>query len=140
MTTVPMESWRMTWRKGVAPLLSQGHLEALKQALETDDQRLVQGKTTVPPPLMVLQDWPVECACALGYCGWIGDGLDTVGECEEFFGRMCFSIDELMGEPAGCRYWLNWFDETPRQVMREELLPEVVLALESKRESDAYQD
>src|SRR5262249_18032099 len=106
-----------------------GSLTALARGLECDDPRLMQGSTTTPPPLMCVQDWPVESACALGYCGWIGDGLETVGEGGEVFGRMCFEIDQRLGEPAGCRWFLNWFDETPRQQMRQELLPEVLRAL-----------
>ena len=36
-----MESWRKVWREGLAPLLSTGGLEALRQALVTDDARLL---------------------------------------------------------------------------------------------------
>lgn len=124
-----MESWRKVWREAAAPLLSTKSLVALKEALERDDERLIQGATMTPPPLFSVQDWPVEAACALGYCGWIGEELSTVGEVSEFFARMCFSIDERLGEPAGCRWLLNWFDETPRQEMRVKLLEEVILSL-----------
>ena len=124
-----MESWRTVWREGFAPVLTLKGLEALRDALTADDPRLVQGSTTTPPPLMCVQDWPVEAACALGYCGWIGDGLETVAEVEEFFARMCFEIDQQMGEPAACRWFLNWFDDTPRPEMRRELLIEVQRAL-----------
>jgi hypothetical protein len=67
----------------------------------------------------------VEAACGLGYCGWQGDGLETVAEVEEFFARTCFEADQRLGEPAACRWFLNWFDETPREEMRRQLLPEV---------------
>jgi hypothetical protein len=120
-----MDSWQKVWREGVAPLLSTKSLEVLRRALMTDDNRLMQGATTTPPPLQCVQDWPVESACALGYCGWQGEGLETVGEVEEFFARMCFEIDQRLGEPAACRWFLNWFDETPREQMRQELLAEV---------------
>src|SRR5450631_3726575 len=128
-----MESWRKVWREGLAPLLSTAALEALRQALVVDDARLLQGATTTPPPLQCVQDWPVEGACALGYCGWQGDGLETVAEVEEFFARMCFEIDQRLGEPAGCRWFLNWFDETPRDEMRRLLLVEVSRALTERR-------
>jgi len=120
-----MESWKHVWRNGVAPLLSTMSLEVLRKALVADDSRLLQGATTSPPPLQCVQDWPIEGACGLGYCGWQGDGLETVGEVEEFFARMCFEIDQRMGEPAACRWFLNWFDDTPREQMRSELLGEV---------------
>jgi hypothetical protein len=117
-------------------LLSTESLEVLRRGLRDDDPRLVQGATTTPPPLQCVQDWPVEGACALGYCGWLGDGLETVGEVEEYFARMCFEIDQRLGEPAGCRWFLNWFDETPREEVRQELLAEVERAL-ARRHSDA---
>ncbi|MBV9124134.1 MAG: hypothetical protein JO112_12310 [Planctomycetes bacterium] len=120
-----MESWRKVWREGLAPQLSTRGLEALRQALIHDDPRMLQGATTTPPPLQCLQEWPVEGACGLGFCGWQGDDLKTVGQIEEFFARMCFEADQILGEPAACRWFLNWFDETPREEMRALLLPEV---------------
>jgi hypothetical protein len=124
-----MESWRKVWRDGFAPVLSTAGLQALRRALLGDDGRLTQGSTTTPPPLMCVQEWPVEGACALGYCGWQGDGLETVGEVEEFFARSCFEADQRLGEPAACRWFLNWFDDTPRDEMRRELLAEVTRTL-----------
>jgi hypothetical protein len=124
-----MESWRKVWREGLEPLLSLASLEALRGGLVRDDDRLLQGATTTPLPLPCVEDWPVEAACAVGYCGWQGEGLETVAEVEEFFARMCFEVDQRLGEPAGCRWFLNWFDETPREAMRAELLGEVDRAL-----------
>jgi hypothetical protein len=131
-----MESWRKVWREGVASLLSTSGLEALQNALANDDARLLQGATTTPPPLQCVQDWPVEAACALGFCGWQGEGLETVAEVEEFFARTCFEIDQRLGEPAACRWFLNWFDETPRDEMREQLLAEVQRALAQRRSAE----
>lgn len=124
-----MESWRMVWREGFAPVLSTAGLAALRDALNGDDPRLTQGSTTTPPPLMCVQDWPCEGACALGYCGWHGESLQSVGEVEEFFAKACFEADQRLGEPAACRWFLNWFDDTPRDDMRRDLLAEVQLAL-----------
>ena len=120
-----IESWRKVWREGLAPYISKTGLEALRQALLHNDPRLLQGATTTPPPLQALQDWPVEAACVLGYCGWQGDGLETVAEVEAFFARLCFEAEQVLGEPAACRWFLNWFDETPRDEMRALLLAEV---------------
>jgi hypothetical protein len=140
-----MESWRKVWREGVAPLISTEGLEALARALEGDDPRLLQGATTTPPPLQCVQDWPVEAACAVGYCGWQGDGLETVAEVEEFFAKVCFEVDQQLGEPAACRWFLNWFDETPREEMRQLLLAEVKRELAQRlanveENKDASQD
>lgn len=127
-----MESWRKVWREGVAPLLSREQLERLRSGLELDDPKLIQGATTTPPPLMCVQDWPCEAGCALAYCAMNGGRPEeelTVGEVEEFFARMCYEIDQRVGEPAGCRWFLNWFDETDRNEMRYLLLEEVRLSL-----------
>ena len=135
-----MESWRKVWREGLEPLLSAKGLEALRQALVSDDPRLLQGATTTPPPLQCVQDWPVEGACGLGFCGWQGEGLETVAEVEEFFARTCFEIDQRLGEPAACRWFLNWFDEAPRDEMRRLLLAEVNRALARRRPDDEAAD
>jgi hypothetical protein len=131
---VTVEIWRKVWRDGVIPLLSRSALEALKRGLADDDPRLIQGATTSPPPLQCVQHEPCEAACALGYAGWIGEELDTVRDVEEFFAKTAFEIDQLLDEPAGCRWFLNWFDETPRDEMRRELLGEVHLALANRGE------
>ncbi len=120
-----MESWRKTWRDGLAPQISTSALTALRDAMANDDARLLQGATTTPPPLQCVQDWPVEAACALGYCGWQGEGLESVAEVEEYFAQRCYECDQRLGEPAACRWFLNWFDETPREEMRVALLAEV---------------
>ncbi len=120
-----MESWRKVWREGLAPHLSTAALMALQRGLQADDSRLIQGATTSPPPLECVRDWPVEAACVLGYCGWQGEGLQTVAEVEEFFARACFEADQALGEPAACRWFLNWFDDTPRDEVRRQLLPEI---------------
>ena len=134
-----MESSRYVWRNGIAPLLSSQQLEALRVALVYDDPRLIQGGTTSPRPIQCMEDWPVEGACALGYCGWQAEGLVTVGQVEEFFGRLCAAIDDRLGEPHVCRYFITWFDDTPRTEMRRWLLCEVQreLALRLLDEGDS---
>jgi hypothetical protein len=120
-----METWRKVWREGVAPQLSTCGLQALQKALQSDDERLLQGATTSPPPLQCVRDWAVEGACVIGYCGWQGDGLSSVAEVEEFFAQVCFEVDKALGEPAACRWFLNWFDDAPRHEVRAQLLAEV---------------
>jgi hypothetical protein len=61
--------------------------------------------------------------------------LETVAEVEEFFARSCFQADQRLGEPAGCRRFLNWYDDTPRDEMRKELLAEIDRALAARRAS-----
>jgi hypothetical protein len=56
---------------------------------------------------------------------------------EEYFARLCFEADQRLGEPAVCRWFLNWFDDTPRDVMRRELLAEVERALAERNATAA---
>jgi hypothetical protein len=131
-----LESWRLVWRSGFAPILPIDGLKALATALLTDDKRLVQGSTTTPPPLMCVQDWPVEAGDCFGYIGAVthgGFGVATVGECEEFFAKCCYEADQALGEPAACRWFLNWYDDTPRDTMRRELLEEVELIINGRK-------
>jgi hypothetical protein len=121
-----MESWRQVWRDGFVPVISTNGLEALRVALQGDDPRLTQGSTTTPPPLMCVQDWPVEAACALGYCGWQGDDLVTVGQVEEFFARVCFEADTRLGEPAACRTRMFRGRHSPRRAGRMSMVLELV--------------
>jgi hypothetical protein len=127
-----LASWQKVWREGFAPEMSLDALKAIKAALESDDRRLVQGATSVPPPLMCVQDWPCEGACLVGYGGWQGEGLGTVGEVEEYLAERCFRADQRLGEPAACRYLLNHWDGTPRDEAVRDLLPEVELAIRER--------
>jgi hypothetical protein len=135
-----VESWRKVWREGFAPLLSRKALVALSKALEYNDPSLIQRRTTDPVPGVgrfgidseTSADSPLCGACAIGYCGWKGEGLETVGEVEEFFASICHEADKRLGEPGGCRWFLNWFDETDRRDTIPELAAEVALALMNK--------
>lgn len=125
-------SWENVFRTGFAPSMSTAGLEALRAACLGDDPRLTQGSTTTPPSLMSTQDWPCESADAIGYAGWHGDSLTTVGEVEEYFARLCFDADQKLGEPAACRWWLIWFDDTPRGEMLRETARVVTDALRER--------
>ena len=133
-----MEAWRKTWREAAA-LLAGEALGALRRALADDDPRLLQGATTAPPPCLDADDWPVEAACPLALCGWLGHGLETVGQVEEFFAAVCRLIDVSLDEQAGCRWFFNWVDETPREVMRRELLAEVELSLKERSRAEGQE-
>lgn len=59
-------------------------------------------------------------------------GLETVGEIEDAFAQACYDADQLLQDVAGCRHFLNWFDDTPRDEMRRELLAEVKRTLSER--------
>lgn len=129
-----IEKWKAVWRDAIAPQLSTAGLRALREALLTDNLRLLQGSTTQPLPLTSFRDFEVEGACAIGYCGWIGDGLRLVSDVEEYFAKVCHETDVALDEPAGCRWFLNWADQTPRDEMRRKLLSEVESVLAARQD------
>lgn len=124
-----MEAWRKVWRDGIADQISVSGLEAVKDGIEKNDQFLLQGSTTSPPPHMHLMDKPCTGACLFGYVACKAYGACTVAEVEQHFVNMCHETDRRIGEPDAVRYFLNWFDDTPREEMRRELLSEVNLEL-----------
>jgi hypothetical protein len=132
-----MEKRRRIWREGLCPQLSTAGLQALKTALVRDDQRLLQGTTCYPPLLDVLQDRAVEACCALSFCGWQGDSIQTVSQLDQFFQRLCDTADLMFSDAAACRFFLNWYDDPSREEMRQELLAEVTFALEQRRTAAA---
>ena len=125
----PLPAWKRVWRLGIVPQLSMHGLEALRRALLTDDKRLLQGATCSPPPLHCVSDWLVEGADAISFTLWQGDGYGTVGQLEERFASVCCRASNDLGEPAAIRYFLNWWDESPREKARQQLLIECDLAL-----------
>ena len=127
-----MESWRKVWREGFAPVLSTGALDALWQALRKDDPRLLQGASCNPLPLMCHGELELCGCCSISWGGWQGEKLATVGEVDEYFARMCFEADQRLGEPGAIRWFLNWYDDTPRAEMRLEMLDEVQRTLEQR--------
>jgi hypothetical protein len=150
-----MESWKRVWRNGFLPQIKTPVLRALLEAVQSDDPRLTQGSTSTPPPLMCVADWPIECGCLIGYAGAMElGGFETlsvdayvnkvksnptpakVGQVEEFFGTACFQADQRLGNPAECRWFLNWFDDTPRTEMRRELEAELILNLKEREQAD----
>src|SRR5258708_39797336 len=109
-----MKSWQEVWHDGIAPSLPTCGLEALHAALVNDDFRLIQGATTLPPPIDGVQSWPVEAACVIGFSGWQGQGLESVEEGEEVFAFGCGQADQRLGA-TGARPWvLKWYDRTAR--------------------------
>lgn len=128
-----MNAWQAVFRKGIAPVLGTKCLEALAKGLREDDPHLIQGSTTDPPPLQCVEDWEVEGACGIAYAHWKGSNLETVGAVESEFARTCFEAGRVLGDPASVRYFLNFFDETPREQMRLLLLAEVAQVLAERK-------
>lgn len=120
-------AWQRVWREGIAPQFTTAGLEALALALECDDLRLLQGATTSPPPLQACASWPVEACCAVSWPGWQGGAGPhlTVADLEWFFAKTCHEADRRLHEPAAIRWFMVWYDESPREEVRRLLLAEV---------------
>lgn len=121
--------WQRAWRLGFVPHLSTRGLKALAHALLTDDPCLVQGVIVHPPDLDIFADADIEAACALAFCVWKGENLGTVGELTSRYEQLCLGADEILGEPAASRHFLDWFDQTPWRHVTRLLLTEIRLAL-----------
>lgn len=130
-----MEEWRIAFRVGVAPGLSDAGLAALERALAEDDPRLVQAATTVPCALPCNDAEPCQQACAIGFAAWQGDGLASVGEVQRAFVRALHEADGRLGEVAAVRAFLNPFDEWERATMRANILPEVQREIQRRKEA-----
>lgn len=142
-----MQRWRDAWQRGIGCHLSTAGLYALREALVSDDPRLVQGHTTVPkaPGVRRSPDGqigrakgprPTGC-CAIGLAGWLGDGLNSVGEVYRHFEATCDETDEDECESGFAYHFVDWFDHTPRDVMRRELLVEVERSLRMRLSGNA---
>ena len=121
----PTEMWRRVWRDGLGPQLSDSYLEELRLGLIRDDDRLLQGYTAQPEPFAVFAREKIEGCCALGFGAWQTGMFERVGDLGRFFERLCCGADEAVGEMAAARLFLDWYDQTPRPLMRHELLAEV---------------
>lgn len=127
-----IETWRRVWRDGFLPHIQTEELIKAMEMFAADDPRITQGSTTTPPPLMAVQDWPIEAGCLIGLFGAIRNGgfqVATVGEAEECFAQLCYHADQNLGEVAACRWLLNWFDDTPRPIVIREMLSELNRAI-----------
>jgi hypothetical protein len=106
---------------------------ALEGALDLNDPRLLQGDTVSPLPLHPHACRPVQGAWPIAFAGWKCEGLLIVADLEEFFARVIFRARERLGDPTGGRYFLNWWDDSPRDEARRAPLAEVRRGLAVRR-------
>lgn len=128
----PLEPWRRIWREGFQPGVSTAALRSLREGLARGDARIIQGSTTFPSPHLHHFDRLVRAACLLGYCGWQGEGWDSVGDVEQYFVRSCFEADVRLGGVGASAEFLNWFDDQPRAEVFRELIAEIDRELERR--------
>lgn len=129
-----LQAWQRVWREGFVPHLNARGLAALRAALVEDAPALIQGATTRPAARGLLPGCEVEAACAISYCAWQSGGAPTVREVQRRFSALCGDCNDRLRDPAACSWFLQWFDETPREQMRAALLVEVEAALAARAE------
>jgi hypothetical protein len=110
-----MTSAEGVFKSGFAKVLSPAALASLREACRADDPRLTTGRTVFPWDTVDNAALLAECGCPVAFCGMAGGA--TVGDAAAFFAKACFDADQELGEVAGCRFFLNWVDDTPRPEM-----------------------
>jgi hypothetical protein len=108
---------RHAFTYGFAPQFTEATLIALRDALVSDDPRLMQGRTTEPEPVLMHHGLKIECACAIGFCAWVQNQSVTVGEVLIGYGDMLDQADRNLGRMCAYSPFLHAFDDTPREIV-----------------------
>ncbi len=130
-----MENWRAIFREGLAPLLSDDALHALRAALEGDDARLLQGAAAHPWPTEAEPSPYVEAACPLGFALWQADRLETCAQVEVSFVRLAEAIDARMGDPLATWALTHAWDDPEREDAVRAWHGEVMLEISRRQAS-----
>ena len=109
------------WQEGIQPSISSTALRSLLEALERDDERLLQGASTSPPPLYPCDSWPCEASCPVCWLLWEGSQEMSVKEVCEFLGNIASHCEDALQEVGAIRHFMNWWDENPRELVRAKL-------------------
>jgi hypothetical protein len=123
-----MKKWQLAFRHAAKSLSLDG-LQALLKALRDDDDALEQGTTTVPTWFYGCREVACEGGCAIGFAAW-KSGAVWARDVQAAFLRVCDSFDGMDGLTLGD--FTGWFDHTPRDQMRAELI-QVVEAVITER-------
>jgi hypothetical protein len=119
-----MVDWREVWRESIAPQLSVHELSFLRDAVAKNDKRLIQGSTCNPPALPCVRDWPAIGGCLFGLLAFRECESPKTAEVEASFARVVVGANSA-GAPCDTDRFLDFFDDTPRDRMLAELLPEI---------------
>lgn len=129
-----MERWQLVWRHGVGPELTAEELAPLRRALACDSPLVIQRDTAQPHPDAGPHVAPHRC-CPLGYAGWRGAGMATVGDVDGWLAELILAADARLEDAyrTGRLAWqlrtdpdlLGWICRAPREEMRRGLLSEI---------------
>jgi len=135
MSSVPMsELARKVFHNGFVPQFSTKGLIALRDALVKRDPFLMAGVSVDPPPLQMFENEPVVGCCPIAFAASDGEAAQrTVGEVETAFALTYWRAGEALNEPTIGRHFANYWDDTPIEQARRELLVEVEVALAGRK-------
>lgn len=134
---VGIESWRRVWRDGFVPsfvdVLGKERaalgVQLLHRALKGRDPAVRQGVTTFPGGSADLEGCSPEV-----YVAWVSTvSSSPKWSCQAgdaMFGALCVSCDGRVGMERACRFFMNWWDETPAHVAYPALAAECLATLD----------
>lgn len=132
ISTMP-EATRRVFHEGFVPLLKDEELWVLKGWLTMAPERFKQGYTLYPVPTPAEEPYMMpDCGCLITNIGRI-NMLKYADELYEYFARMCYNIDQNMGEPSAVRYLLNWYDDSPWEDVKNGSIEELEAALQCRK-------
>ena len=120
-------TWKEVWHRGIAPSLTIDGLSALKEALETNDKRLVQSSTVS----YITSTGEITGGCAIGYCGWQGQHIENQENMKSYFQAVCTACEDVGFEPS---IFIRFFDYGSREAVFRELLVEVQVSIADRLE------
>ena len=117
-----MESWKKSFAH-IADVCGVPALQVLRTAVSENYCSLIQGTTVAYEPATNPGDRTVCGACAVGYMYWKADDMDFADDVEEAVAATFSEVAKKAGWDRAPDLFTNWYDETPRDEMRRELLP-----------------
>jgi len=120
-----MEPWRYAFRNGIARVMSDSALRALRDGLREDDPALIQSQTVIPACGYSHDNDPACSACAIAYAGWRGGDCRTARQVEDYFAAVWRAASCHNVPRAGVGDFVTWFDTRPRAFVFNELANEI---------------
>lgn len=106
------------WKNYILPALPKEALKKLFDAATADDGRLIRGINYFPPPSRPRSK---ITHCDIVGFAFVNFGTTTVEELGQKWGNFMLSVGDKLGNPHDLRHFLNWYDDSPREVVLDTL-------------------
>lgn len=130
-----MEQWRRYFRHGIAPLVENAQLEYVLGILKSDSEKMCQGDTVILRKVIAESgltyyhgDLPPVSGCFVSLIHMSDEKL-TANEVDAKFGPFLCRVGLNHGLSS---HFINWFDDSPREEVRRELIAEIELVLDAR--------